>query len=258
MRQHVPRISTKRPRHRSSACRPRPCSRDRTPVSRPASSSAAESPTSVRPRRRPPGRRRRRGRRRCRTEPAGQRGERRAAPGSRRPARRPSPRTSALPPTRPDSGEATMLRTRSWVGDGSRPGGREASATRGGLVVADAADLDVAARGQLHRRGAEPVRRVRQRLQLRRGDHPAGQPDPGQRAVGGLVHLQRAWAGVLVAGPGHQFTVRPSCWRASRQTGVVATTRASIRATWIRSFPRHEESRGSTSTGHWAVWSDRT
>ncbi len=34
-------------------------------------------------------------------------------------------------------------------------------------------------------------------------DHPAGQPDPGQRAVGGLVHLQRARAGVLVAGAGH-------------------------------------------------------
>ena len=50
---------------------------------------------------------------------------------------------------------------------------------------------------------------LRQRLQLRGGDHAAGQPDPGQRAVGGLVHLQRARAGVVVAGPGHQLTVRP-------------------------------------------------
>ena len=97
-----------------------------------------------------------------------------------------------------------MLRTRSCVGDGSSPAAATASATRAGcLVVADAADLDVAPRGQLHRRGAEPVRRMGQRLELARLDHPAGQPDPGQRAVGGLVHLKGAWAFVLVTGPGH-------------------------------------------------------
>ena len=46
-------------------------------------------------------------------EPAGQCGQRRLAPGSRRPARCTQSRTSAWPPMRPDSGEATMLRTRS-------------------------------------------------------------------------------------------------------------------------------------------------
>ena len=39
-------------------------------------------------------------------------------------------RTSALPPSRPESGEATMLRTRSWVDDGSSPAPAMASATR--------------------------------------------------------------------------------------------------------------------------------
>ena len=38
-------------------------------------------------------------------------------------------RTSARPPTRPDSGEAMMLRTRSWSGEGSRPAPATASAT---------------------------------------------------------------------------------------------------------------------------------
>ena len=38
-------------------------------------------------------------------------------------------RTSGWPPTRPDSGEATILRTRSWVGDGNKPAAATASAT---------------------------------------------------------------------------------------------------------------------------------
>ena len=48
---------------------------------------------------------------------------------SPRPGRAPRPRTSALPPLRPDSGDATMLRTRSWVADGNRPAAAIASAT---------------------------------------------------------------------------------------------------------------------------------
>ena len=121
-------------------------------------------------------------------------------------SRRTQSRTSGCPPTRPDSGEATMLRTRSWVGDGSRPAAATASATASS--VGDAADLDVAPRGQFHRRRAEPGRRVGQRLELGRVDHPARQPDPRQRAVGGLMHLQRARTCVLAAGAGHQLTVR--------------------------------------------------
>ena len=39
-------------------------------------------------------------------------------------------------------------------------------------------------------------------------DHAAGQPHPHQGAVGGLVHLQGARTGVLVAGAAHPFTVR--------------------------------------------------
>ena len=79
---------------------------------------------------------------------------------------------------------------------------------RSGLLFADAADLDVAPRRQLHRRRAEPGRRVGQRLELGRVDHPARQTDPSQRAVGGPMHLQRARTGVLVAGAGHPLTVR--------------------------------------------------
>ena len=96
-----------------------------------------------------------------------------------------------------------MLRTRSCVGDGSRPAAATASATPCASSSRDAADLDVAARGQLHRRGAEPVGRMRQRLQLRGCDHSAGQPDTSERAVGCRVHLQGAGAFVLVTGPSH-------------------------------------------------------
>ena len=104
-----------------------------------------------------------------------------------------------------------MLRTRSWVGDGSSPAAATASAS--GVGVGDAADLDVAPRRQFHGGRAEPGCRVGQRLQLGRLDHPAWQPDPGQRAVGRLVHLQRAGAGVLVAGSGHSTTVRVALLR---------------------------------------------
>ena len=45
-------------------------------------------------------------------------------------------RMSARPALRPDSGEATMLRTRSWVGDGSNPAAATASATASVSVMA--------------------------------------------------------------------------------------------------------------------------
>ena len=54
---------------------------------------------------------------------------------------------------------------------------------------------------------------MRQRLELGGLDHPPGQPDPCQRAVGGLMHLKCAGAGVLVAGAGHQFTVHVALFR---------------------------------------------
>jgi hypothetical protein len=46
---------------------------------------------------------------------------------------------------------------------------------------------------------------MRQRLQLTRLDHPAGQPDTSERAVGCRVHLQGAGAFVLVTGPSHHI-----------------------------------------------------
>ena len=47
-----------------------------------------------------------------------------------------SPRTSALPPTRPDNGDATMLRTRSWVREGNSPAAATMSATAAVSVMA--------------------------------------------------------------------------------------------------------------------------
>ena len=69
--------------------------------------------------------------------------------------------------------------------------------------VGDAAQLEVAPGGQFQRARAQLCRDARQRRQLRSGDHAARQPDPHQRAVGGLVHLQRARTGVAIAGSVH-------------------------------------------------------
>ena len=44
---------------------------------------------------------------------------------------------------------------------------------------------------------------MRQRLELMRLNHPAGQPDTSKRTVGCRVHLKGAWAFVLVTGPSH-------------------------------------------------------
>ena len=128
-----------------------------------------------------------------------------------------------LAPTRPDSGEATMLRTRSCVSDGSRPAAASASATSAVASVSRMPRIWMLPREVSSIAGdAQSLRRVCQGFELRRGDHPARKPHPSQRAVRGVMYLQRAGAGVLVAGPGHQFTVRPSCWPApSRLTRFV-------------------------------------
>ena len=106
-----------------------------------------------------------------------------------------------------------MLRTRSWVGDGNKPAAADDFGDRRG--VGDGPQLDVAARREFHRGRSEPRRGVGQCRQLCGRDHAAGQPHPRQRAVCRLVHLQRAGAGVAIAGSGHQITVRRNgkTWR---------------------------------------------
>ena len=100
-----------------------------------------------------------------------------------------SPRTSQSPPLRPDSGEATMLRTRSWVREGQQPRVGETTGNR--ASVPQPPDLQVAPGGQLDRRGSEVGGGPGHRVQLRRRDHAAGQPDPGELTIGGAVGLQR-------------------------------------------------------------------
>ena len=77
-----------------------------------------------------------------------------------------------------------------------------------GRGVGDAAHLHVAPGGEFQGAGPESVGGVCQGLELGAGDHPAGQSDPGQCAVGGMVHVQGAGAGVIVTGAGHPTTVR--------------------------------------------------
>ena len=83
-------------------------------------------------------------------------------------------------------------------------------------------------------RRAKLGRGVRQRRQLCGGDHPAGQPHPGQRAVGRPVHGERTGAGVLVTGSGHASTVRRRPAGRHREMGW-RTTR--LGATTRRTFP---------------------
>ena len=153
----------------------------------PASSSAAESPTT------------------CITDVGAQPGDvaaavvdaeqeparavrpARARPGSRRPARctsRGYRRLRRLGPT------AGTRRCCAPARGSATAAGPPPATCVGHARCRDAADLDVAPRGQFHRRRAQTVRRVRQRLELGAADHPARQPHPSQRAVGGLVHLQ--------------------------------------------------------------------
>ena len=217
MRQHVPRVSAKR-RATVTSVPTASSIATRTPESRPASNNAAESPV--------------------RWIPASA-----ASPLM-------SPRPSSIPnrnlPGRPASAGCGLNRGVQLtdqppdIRGSSDPAGqrrrddvpyplvrvRRQQARRckrmrngrGGLSVADTANLDVAARGEFHRRRRPVPCRVRQGFELRRGDHPARKSHPSQRAVRGMMYLQRAGAGVLIAGPGHQFTVRPSCWPA-RQGG---------------------------------------
>ncbi len=235
-RQQFPRISVNRSRDRELSSVTASGMPSRTPVSRPASSSAAvessrawtpasaPSPdTSPRPSSRPnrnrPGQSREPG---VLLHRGVQCGDESA--------------DVADPAAAPDSGEATMLRTRSWVGEGSSPAA--ASELGRGLGVTYRANLEVAARGQLDGRRPELGGGVGHRLQLSGGDHPARQPDAGQLAVGGLVSLQRAGTGVVVPFPGHPSTVpgvceRPegglsdACWRCTTDLGVEASTGSS-------------------------------
>ena len=153
-------------------------------------------------------------------EPARQRGQRRARPESRCPARSTQPRTSPRPPTRPDSGDATMLRTRSWVADGSSPAAGDGVGD--GAGVGDPAQSGCCRATSVPAcREPNPAAACASASSCCGRDHPAGQPHPDQRAVGGLVHLQRAGAGVLVTGSGHVlYRTAATCVRSPRN-GVV-------------------------------------
>ena len=107
-------------------------------------------------------------------------------------------------------------------GRGQQPGrGRRVG---DGRRIPHRAQLQIAPHRQLQSAVAELGRRVRQRFQLSRGDHPAGQPQPGQRAVGGLVHLQGTGARVVVAHSLHPSTVRAYV----RAMATAATPRVGI------------------------------
>ena len=92
------------------------------------------------------------------------------------------------------------------VGRGQQPSrGHRVGHTLG---VGDPAQLKVGTGGQLQGSGGEPGGGIGERIELGRGDHPAGKPDTGQRTIGGLMGLQRAGAGVVLARSGHASTVR--------------------------------------------------
>ena len=88
-----------------------------------------------------------------------------------------------------------MLRTRSCVVDGSSPAAAQPGG-QPGVVAAQAAQLHVAARGQLHGAVAEILGAAGEHLQRRGVDRAAGQPDPGQRAVGRVVQGEHPGTGV--------------------------------------------------------------
>ncbi len=93
-----------------------------------------------------------------------------------------------------------MLRTRSWVADGSSPASASALGQRALRRPARSApELHVGPGGQLEVAVAELGGRRAERRQLVRREPPAGQPDPRQPAVGRGVHPQRPGAGVGTA-----------------------------------------------------------
>ena len=176
------------------------------------------------PRRRRRVRRRRRGRRRCRTRTGRAARPAPARPGSRVQLGRPVRGRRRWPPTRPDSGEATMLRTRSWVADGSRPAPRDALGDRVG--VGDAADLDVAARRSVPLPASRTESaRVRQRLELRarRSSRRAAAPGPARRRRPGAPAARRGRRPGRGSWP--RSTVRrPPAWHSPRN-GVARYSR---------------------------------
>ncbi len=99
-----------------------------------------------------------------------------------------------------------MLRTRSCVADGSSPALAMVSATAVTSVIARNCTLPRAVSSKVPE--PKPAGDAGQRRQLCGGDHPAGQSDPDQRAVSRLMHLQRTWTSVGIAGSGHVSTVR--------------------------------------------------
>ncbi|CKW68159.1 Uncharacterised protein [Mycobacterium tuberculosis] len=124
-RQAVSRILTKR---NATSIRVSATSATRTPVSRPVNSSRGPSGNTCTPTSAP----RPDTSARPSSRPNQNRPPSSASRGSARIAASSSPthaRTSASPPARPDSGEATILRTRSCVADGSSPALATASAT---------------------------------------------------------------------------------------------------------------------------------
>ena len=86
------------------------------------------------------------------------------------------------------------------------------------IGIAQRPQLNAAAGGEFQCSAAVFGGEESQHPELCRSDDPARQPHPRQRAVGGLVQLQCAGAGVLVAGSGHPTTVR-RCLRGATQAG---------------------------------------
>ena len=152
----------------------------------------------------------RRGRPGCRRDPPGRhRGRTGTVPAvprdrhrrrASRPARGSAPRRSARPPDSPVSGEATMLRTRSWRGWGSSPAlstsSTSAAETAPDRSVATPRELQVRPGRQLQVTVGEPRRCPTHQLQRLGGHPPSGHPQPQQRAVGGPVRAQHAGAAI--------------------------------------------------------------
>ena len=81
-----------------------------------------------------------------------------------------------------------------------------------GRMIGQAAQLHIPPGGELQGAVPELRRSPGERVELPGGDHPAGQPDPGQWTVGGRMHLQRPGACVVPC-PAHLPTVRPGVER---------------------------------------------
>ena len=207
MRQAFPRLSTN-----CAATRPVTALRRASRAARPCRDRRA----GVRPTRR------RRARRRRRAAPRCPRGRRRYRTGSGR-AAWPTRVRSDCPvqfgddaahvrlPARLDPTAATRRCCGPARGSPTAEGPTPTTTSAIFAVSVTGADLDAAPRGEFHGRRTPLVRGVCQRLQLRWGDDAAGRRTRARAPSAAWCSWRAPGQASLLAGPGHQITVRPCC-----------------------------------------------